>query len=207
MHDHKHHEHATGRALALAFFLNLFLLLAEGIIGILSGSLALIADAIHMLSDVLALAVAWVAHTLGKDSKSRKAEIIGATINGFTLLLACLFVLKEGFEKLTLGSFSVMGWPVLIVAILGLAVNILSYLILTRNSSSDLNIKGAVAHMYADALGSIGAIVAAGFIILGFPIADAIIAILIGCMIMYTAIDILRSCGKVILKNEVIHEH
>lgn len=198
MHDHNHHEQATGRALALAFFLNLLLLIVEAGVGFFAGSLALLADAMHMLSDVSALAVAWFAHKIGKDSKTRKAEVIGASINGVGLLFACFFILNEGLSKLFIGSSIVVGWPVLIVAIIGLAVNILSYFILVRNAKKDLNVKGAIGHMMADALGSIGAVAAAIFVILGFPIADTIIAIIIGCIVMYTAIDILRDCSKVI---------
>lgn len=199
---HHHHERTTGRALSLAFALNFLLLLVEGAVGLLTGSLALLADAMHMLSDVSALAVAWVAHKLGKDSNSRKAEIIGASINGLALLGACFFILREGVDKLLLGSaVAIMGWPVLIVAVLGLAVNIISYFVLVKNAKRDLNVRSAIGHMMADALGSVGVIVAAIFIILGFPIADTIVAIIVGCLVMYTAIDILRSCGKVILSK------
>jgi len=195
------HNYTTGKALSFVLALNLFLFLIEVIIGMVTGSLALIADAIHMLSDVIALSISWIAHRLGKESNSRKAEIIGATINGTMLLVACLFILKEAIQKLHIGSLVLMGWPILIVASIGLAVNIFSYLILVKNTEKDLNIKSAIGHMWADALGSFGAIISAVFIILGFPIADTIIALIVGSLVMYTAIDILWSCSKVIFNE------
>ena len=160
-----------------------------------------------MLSDASSLAIAYLSYILGKKSSSRKAEVIGASINSFVLLVAAFFILKEAIEKITIGSMAIMGWPVFIVAFLGLVVNVASYYILMKKAKKDLNIKAAISHMVVDALGSLGVIVAVVFTMIGFPIADAIVAIMISLFVFYISFGLIWDCIKVIKEGQWEKSH
>lgn len=200
MHLHTPAEKTT-RLLVTTFILNLLYFFVELFAGLLSGSLALLSDAAHMLSDVLSISVALVAHLFSVNQRkagksSRKAELIGASINAISLLGAGVFILAEGIRRFAAGVTPVMGWPVFVVGLIGLLVNGVSFWLLSKGNQKDLNIRSVIAHMWADALGSVGAIVASVFIILGFPVADIIVAGLIALFIFFSAIQILLGVYK-----------
>lgn len=206
-HNHKHHISASPKRVIWAVLvLNLVLLVAELVIGFSTGSLALLSDAAHMITDVLALSVALIAAyyaekpgTLNKSFGFSSAEPIGAFANATVLLVACALIFGEAIHRLVSGVPIVLGWPVLVVGVIGLIVNLGSVWLLHRSDSNNLNIRGALAHMMADALGSVGAIGAAVLMILGFPIADPIISIVIACIILWNVRKLFKDCLRVLM--------
>lgn len=224
-HGHSHgHGHGHGsagfdarRALGLALGLNLAYLVVEAIAGLLTGSLALLSDAAHMVSDVAALSLAlFAAHWARRPATSShtygllRAEVLGAFVNAVVLLIACLFIFKEAIHRLVEGAPPVAGWPVFGVAAVGLVINLVSAGILWRSDrhapAGNLNVRGALVHMLADALGSVGAMVSALFTLFGdFPAADALASVVIGAMVLYGTWGILRDSTHVLLEAAPAH--
>jgi len=174
-HDHSGHAHGTspdgyGRAFAIGVGLNVAFVLIEGGAGLLSGSLALLADAGHNLSDVLGLLMAWAAYALSKRPASarytyglRGSSILAALFNAVFLLIACgaiaLGAIQRFFEPAPLEPGMMMA-----VAGIGIVINLGTALLFLRGSHDDLNIRGAFLHMAADAAVSAGVVVA-GFLV------------------------------------------
>src|ERR671910_976871 len=175
---HHGHDHAAEarngnrRALALVLALTASFTVVEIIGGILTGSLALLADAGHMLSDNLSLGVAlfaaWLAGRPETPERSfgyKRAEILAALANGVTLVAISIWIFVEALSRLREPP-EILGGPMLAIAALGLAVNVAGALVLSRSTGESLNMEGALRHVIADALGSVGAMAAAGVIIL-----------------------------------------
>ena len=171
-HDHSHElKNTTYSRLWWAFSINLVFLVIEVIGGLMVNSLALLSDAGHMLTDVGALALAiFVAHLARKPATPNRtfgllrAEVLGAFLNGATLVLIVGFIFFEAWERL--GSSQTINGPgMILIAVFGLIANIVSAVILNRGNKENVNIRGAFLHMVADALGSVGAIIA-GLIIM-----------------------------------------
>lgn len=213
MHSHEHHHHhhhgadAGQQALVWSLVLNGSFLLIEAGVGWVTNSLALLSDAVHMLSDVgallLALAAARLA-TRGADAARtfglKRAEVLGGFLNGLTQLLACAYIIWEAFDRMRAGPPDVPGWPILAVGVIGLLINLGSAWALYRAGSDSLNIRGALLHMLADALGSVGAIAAAGFVLAGFPLADPLMSLLIAGLVLWGTWGLLRDTGRVLLQ-------
>jgi cobalt-zinc-cadmium efflux system protein len=170
-HHHHHHTHAdeagarVGRAFGVGIALNLAYVLIEAGIGLWQGSLALLADAGHNLSDVLGLALAWGAATLGRTPPSarytyglRSTTIWAALANALLLLVACGAIAVEAVHRLHTPS-PVAGGVVAAVAAVGIVVNALTAALFMRDRHRDLNVKGAYLHMVADAAVSLGVVV------------------------------------------------
>ncbi|MBI4819983.1 MAG: cation transporter [Deltaproteobacteria bacterium] len=190
-----------------ALVFNAGYLVAEGAAGLWTGSLALLSDATHMMSDVLALGLAVFAARLAQRPASSRgtfglvrAEVLGAFLNALALLVACGLIFREAFERLVSGPPAVAGLPVLIVAVLGLIVNVGSALALLRGDRSNINIRGALAHMIADALGSVGAIVAACFVLAGYAAADAVVSVVIGVLVLASGWSVLKDSVWILLQ-------
>lgn len=207
-----HLANQTTKALVIAIVVNLGFLFIELGIGLFTGSLALLSDAAHMTGDVCALLVALVAHKLSvmfrkKGKSSYRFEIGGAMLNSTALIVGGVFVANEGFHRLAVGHLPTFGWAIAFVGLAGFIVNVVSFFILTKGNTKDLNIKAALAHLKTDALGSVGAVVASLFIIFGYPIADVIIAIVLSAFMLFSGCKILLqvyerfSNGKVDLKH------
>src|SRR5918995_3027124 len=209
-HEHDHTPNARDgnrRALVVVLVLTASFTVVEIIGGILTGSLALLADAGHMLSDNLSLAVAlfaaWLAGRPATPAKSfgyRRAEILAALANGVTLVAISVWVFMEAYERL-LEPAEVLGTPMLIVATLGLLVNAAGATILYRSGGESLNVQGAMRHVFADALGSVGAMAAAAVIILtGWRYADPLISVAIGILILASSWKLLRDSTNILLE-------
>jgi cobalt-zinc-cadmium efflux system protein len=184
-HDHKANaREGNRRALAVVLILTSSFTVVEIIGGILTGSLALLADAGHMLSDNFSLGVAlfaaWLAGRPATPEKSfgyRRAEILAALANGMTLVAISVWIFIEAYTRLREPA-EVLGGPMLAVAALGLLVNAVGAAILYRSGGESLNVEGAMRHVIADALGSVGAMVAAATIILtGWRYADPLVSV------------------------------
>ena len=158
------HSSSNRKYLWWAFWINFVFLIVEVIGGIYTGSLALLSDAGHMLTDVGALGLAIIVSRLADRPPDErrtygylKTEILGAFINGATLVAICGFIIWEAFQRIQHPQ-PILAIPMLIVAILGLFANLISAQILRRNKSNDINLKAAYLHLIFDALGSVGAI-------------------------------------------------
>ncbi len=208
-HDHpaKNARDGNRRALAAVLALTAGFTVVEIIGGLLTGSLALLADAGHMLSDNVSLGVAlfaaWLAERPATPEKSfgyRRAEILAALANGLALVAVSIWVFTEAYARLREPS-EVLGGPMLAVATLGLLVNAAGAAILYRSGGESLNVEGALRHVLADALGSVGAMVAAAIILLtGWRYADPLISVAIGLLILGSSWKLLRDSTNILLE-------
>ncbi|MCA1688255.1 MAG: cation diffusion facilitator family transporter [Actinobacteria bacterium] len=210
-HAHEHpHERARGesrRAMTAVLFLTASFTVAEVVGGLLTGSLALLADAGHMLSDNLSLGLAlfaaWLAGRPATPERSfgyQRAEILAALFNGVTLVAISIWIFVEAYSRLREPPEILGGW-MLAVAALGLLVNAAGAVILSRSADESLNVQGAFRHVIADALGSVGAIVAALVIILtGWRYADPLVSVAIGLLILASSWSLLRDSTNILLE-------
>ena len=214
-HDHGHggHSHVPTeirheRPLWIAFGLTLFFLLVEVAGGLLTNSLALLSDAAHMMTDVLALGISLFAVRMARrpaDAKRTygyaRMEAIGALINGGLLFLVAGYILWEA-----VGRFSqpphVESNGMLLVAILGLIVNLIAMKLLQAGAGESLNMKGAYLEVWSDMLGSLGVIAGALLIrFTGWTVVDPIIAVLIGLWVLPRTWTLLREAGHVLMQG------
>ena len=166
-HAHEHgHTHRAGRSLRIALALNATFLVVEVLGGLAFHSLALLADGVHMVSDVVALGIAAAAAALALRPPTDRhtygfgrAEIVAATLNAVVLLLASTAIVVAAISRLGT-PVQVHGGGVIAVAAVGLVVNVASALVLARDAASNLNVRAALWHMVGDALGSVAALVA-----------------------------------------------
>ena len=202
------HAQADKRALAIVLGLTTLFLGVEVAGGLLTSSLALLADAGHMLSDVLSLGLAlfavWLADRPVTPNKSfgyKRAEILAALFNGVTLVAISIWIFIEAYRRIEEPPEILGGW-MLVVAVFGLLVNVAGAVILSCSGEESLNVQGALRHVIADVLGSLGAIVAAGIIILtGWRYADPLISILIGLLVLGSSWKLLRDSVNILLEQ------
>jgi len=206
------HEHGPGagsdrRHLLIALALLAAFMAAEVITAILSGSLALLSDAGHMLSDVGAIGGALWAIALAARPASgkwtyglKRAEILSAAGNGITLLVVSGIVTAEAISRL-IHPPAVDGGPVIAVASAGIAVNVAASWVLARADRSSLNVQGAFRHVLTDLYGFIGTVIA-GIVIVttGFTRADAIASLLVVVLMVKAAWELLRDSGRILLE-------
>lgn len=206
-HDHAHgfghhHVHAPasfGKAFAIGITLNVVYLAAEATWGVLSNSLALLADAGHNLSDVLALAAAWLAEVLSKRSPSarftyglRRSSILSALSNAVILLVVTGGVAWESIGRL-FDPTAVAGKTVMIVAAVGILVNGGTAMLFASGQKNDLNIRGAFLHMVSDAITSLAVVIAGGLVLLtGLTWIDPAISLAISILVVLTTWGLLR---------------
>jgi cobalt-zinc-cadmium efflux system protein len=208
------HAHTTGssgarvrRALRWSLVLNGVFLIVEAGVGFWSGSLALLSDAAHMVSDVSALALALVVAELARRPASSgrtfglvRAEVLGAFVNALLLGGACVLLASHSIQRLYTGATEFHAHPVLIVGVLGLLINLGSAWMLARSDRDNLNVRGALAHMLADALGSVGAILAALLAsVFDMHAADPVLGLLICALILFGTWGVLRDSTRVLL--------
>lgn len=210
MHSHGH-EHsrlrADRRALAVALALVAAFMVVEVVAGLLADSLAVLADAGHMLSDTaslaLALFAAWLAGRPPTPQRSfgyRRAEILAALANGVLLVVVAIWIFIEAVRRLSDPPDVVGGW-VLVIGVIGLVVNLAAAGVLYRAGSHSLNVRGALLHVLADLWGSVGVIVA-GIVILtaGWELADPIVAMLIGVLVLTSSWRLLSESVAILLE-------
>ena len=213
--DQPGHSHGTGgyrgadrRALLKAAALTAGFMVAEAVGGLLTGSLALLADAGHMLSDSFSLFLALAAVSLAARPATaqrtfgfKRAEILAALVNGVLLVVVSIWIIVEAIRRLE-DPVEILGLGMLLVAIAGLVVNIAAAWVLTRSGGESLNVRAALRHVLGDLAGSVGVIFAALVIILtGWQPVDAIISILISLLIAASAWSILREAVDVLLES------
>lgn len=212
IHPHRREGPSGARELRLALSLTASIMVVEVIAGWLSGSIALLADAGHMLTDVsalsLALFAAWIATkpaTLEKTYGYYRTEILAALVNGVALWLLVIWVCIRAFSRLHQPP-EVHTGPMLAAAVLGLAANLASSLILSKAKQPTLNVQGAQLHILGDALGSCGVILA-GLLIRfkGWHIADPVASLFIGLLIAISSWVLVKRSVNVLLEATPSH--
>lgn len=212
-HDHHGHDHLhdlrafSRRRLWTAFSINAAFLLLEVAGGILANSLALLADAGHMLTDVAALLLAIFVSKMAERASTPtrtygllRAEVLGAFVNGAALVLIVGAIFWQAWGRLGQAP-EIKGSLMMIVALLGLGANLGSAWVLFGSRNETLNIRGAFLHMVADTLGSAGAIVAGAVIIAtGWTPIDPIASILIGALILWSSWGLLAQTINILLE-------
>jgi cobalt-zinc-cadmium efflux system protein len=208
-HSHAHHADTADarRRLALVLGLTAVFTVAEVVGGLIAGSLALLADAGHMLSDSLSLTVAlvaaWAAQRPATSQRTfgyKRAEILAALFNGVTLVAISIWIFIEAGRRFD-DPPEVEGGLMLGVAVAGLAVNALGATILARGSHENLNVSAAMRHVMADLLGSVGVIVAAVLVLAtGWRYADPIVGVVIGVLVLGSSWTILRDSTRILLE-------
>ena len=210
MHAHAHARAREGsvQALRLTLVLTATFTVVEVVGGLVAGSLALLADAAHMLSDNaslgIALFAAWLAGRPAGPSRTfgyRRAEILAALFNGVTLVALSIWIFIEAAERLG-DPPEVEAGLMLGIAVAGLLVNLAAARILQRHSAESLNVSAALRHVLADLLGSLGVIVAAVVILTtGWEYADPAVSVLIGVLVLGSSWGILRDSTQILLEG------
>lgn len=215
-HDHSHHQghHHHGvtaesdqRRLLIALVLIVAFLVVEVVVGLLVDSLALLADAGHMLTDAGALVLSLVALRLAARPAQgnmtfglKRAEILSAQVNGATLLVLGVLIAFEGVRRL-IEPPDPMGGAILVVALIGIVVNLLATWQLARANRDSLNIEGSFQHLLTDLFAFIATAIAGAVIMLtGFVRADPIASLLIAATMLLAAYRLLRDSGRVLLE-------
>src|SRR6185295_4241993 len=223
-HAHDHHGHAAGhghahpqqgthshvgneRRVGWAAILTAAYMVAEAAGGLLAGSLALLADAGHMLTDAASLAFAWAAFRIARRPSDwqrtygfHRFQVIAAYTNGITLFFIAAAVLWEAFHRWR-EPVTVLGGPMLAVASLGLLVNAAAYLALHGADRNNLNIRGAMIHVLGDMAGSVAAIVAALIILwTGWTPIDVLLSALVALLILRGAYGVVAESGRILIE-------
>jgi len=216
-HSHGHHHDLKGRNLGISIFLNIIITAAQVIGGLVSGSLALLSDALHNFSDVLSLIISYVANTLSKKKAStnktfgyKRAEIIAAFVNAATLMVVAIFLIIEAVKRFynpeEIGSDLVI-W-LSIIAILG---NGFSVLLIKKDADVNMNMKSAYLHLLTDMMASI-AVLIGGVLMKFYEIywIDPLLTLLIALYLIYMGYDLLKESTKVLMlftpKSIVVQE-
>lgn len=215
--DHHHgpgHVHGggdAGRVLAAACLTGCFML-AEAIGGLLTGSLALLADAGHMLTDTVSLVLAWYAFRLaGRVATARltygfeRMKTLVAYTNGVAVFVMGAWIVVEAFQRLREPP-AVLGGPMLAIAVLGLLVNIGAFSVLAGGDKKSLNMRGAILHVIGDLLGSVAALVAAAVILAtGWMPIDPLLSVLVALLLFRSAWSLVRDSGHLLLEGVPQH--
>jgi cobalt-zinc-cadmium efflux system protein len=213
-HNHGAHGHAHAhgsdneKRVLWAFVLTAGFMGVEVAGGLISGSLALLADAAHMLTDAAALALAWVAFRIARRPADprrsygyHRGQVLAAFVNGAVLLAIVGWIFFEAVQRLR-APIAVEGGLMLIVAALGLAVNIAAFLVLHGGDRQNLNLRGAAAHVLGDMLGSAAAIVGALVILwTGWTPIDPILSMLVGLLVLRSAWLVVRESAHILLEG------
>ena len=206
-HPHAHAAESGERRVAIALAITASFAAVEAAGAVFSGSLALLADAGHMLVDCLALGLAWAGNRIGRRPADprrsygyRRVEVLAAWINGIVLCGVVLWVAVEAVSRM-LDPVAILPLPMLAVAIAGLGANVAAYAVL-RGGRARLNVRAAMLHVLGDILGSIAVIVGAGVIMLtGWAPIDPILSLVVAALIVPSAIAIVRQSTHVLLEG------
>jgi cobalt-zinc-cadmium efflux system protein len=212
--DHNHsapgHVHGSGneQAVGIAALLTGAFMLAEVFGGIISGSLALLADAGHMLTDFASLMLAWFAFRLARRPADWKRtygfdrfSVLAAFVNGLSLFVIAGWICFEAYERLQ-QPVPVIGELMLWVAIAGLVVNILAFWVLSRGEGDNLNVRAAALHVIGDLLGSVAALIASLVIIFtGWTPIDPILSVFVALIILRSAWHVVRESSHILLEG------
>lgn len=206
-HNHSHnHRDLKGRNLFITIFLNILITLAQVIGGIISGSLSLLSDALHNFSDVLSLIISYVATVLSKKRASvnktfgyKRAEIIAAFVNSSTLIVVAIILVKEAIERF-MNPVEIESNLVIWLALLGIAANGFSVLLIKKDAEANMNMKSAYLHLFTDMMASV-AVLIGGLLMKFYALywVDPALTILIALYLIYMGYDLLKSSTRVLM--------
>jgi len=209
-HGHHHHHHNShdlkGRNLLISIILNVIITLAQIVGGIISGSLALLSDALHNLSDVFSLLISYIANVLSRKKASsgrtfgyKRAEIIAAFVNSGTLIIVAVFLIKEAIERF-FNPEAIGSGIVISLSILGILVNGFSVLLLRPDSNRNMNLRSAYLHLLTDMMASV-AVLIGGILMyyLQWFWIDPLLTILIAVYLVYMGYDLLKNSTRVLM--------
>jgi cobalt-zinc-cadmium efflux system protein len=210
-HSHTHALDArredSRRRMWIALAINLGLLAAEAIGGFLTGSLALLADAGHVLSDAGSIVLALIAVRLASLPAAgrrtfgyQRSEVLAALVNGLLLVVVSVAVAVAAFGRFG-DPPEIDGWGVLALGVFGLAGNVAATVVLARGQREDINLEGVLRHSAADALGSVGVIVAGAFVLLGgSPVVDPIVGLMIAVLVLASSWRLIKEPVDVLME-------
>jgi len=207
-----HHRDINEKNLLFSFFLNLVITAAEVVGGLLSGSLALVSDALHNFSDSVSLVISYLALKLSQRENSlrltyghKRAEILAALFNSSVLLVVIFFLFRAALDRIR-HPLPIQGGLMIAVAVIGLIANLIAVLLLRKDAQKNLNIKSAYLHLLADTFSSV-AVVVGGILIIFFGITwiDPILTILIGLYVLKESYDIIKQTVKILM--HAVPEH
>ena len=213
-HLHRHPGHSDGadvtdeRRIGWAFFIIFLFIFIEAAGGLVAGSLALLADAGHMVSDAAALGMSWAALRIGKRPADavrsygyRRLEVLVAFVNGCTLFVIAGWIVFEAARRFA-APVPVLGGTMLAVAVAGLVANVAAFFVLNGGNRANLNMRSAWLHVFGDLLGFVVAIVAAGVILwTGWSPIDPILSIFVALLILRSAGGIVKSSAHILLEG------
>jgi cobalt-zinc-cadmium efflux system protein len=207
-HPHPSAAHTSERRLLWTLVLTATYMLVQAAGGLLAGSLALLADAGHMLADAAALALAWIALRLARKPSDalrsygyHRFQILAAYTNGVALFAIAAWIVLEAFRRLQQPS-EVLGGPMLAVALAGLVVNLIGFFVLRHADTRNLNVRAALLHVLGDLLGSVAAIAAAIVILAtGWTPIDPLLSLFITLLILRGALDVVRRSAHILMEG------
>ena len=204
--SHKHHHEVKGKNLLFSIILNSIITVAQVVGGILSGSLALISDALHNFSDVLTLIFSYIANVLSKKKASinqtfgyKRAELIAAFVNSLTLIIVAVYLIFEASHRFT-NPQPIKSNLVIWLSLLGIAVNGISALMLKKDAEHNINMKSAYVHLFTDMLASI-AVLVGGILMKYFKIywIDSALTLAIALYLIYVGYDLLKQSTQMLM--------
>lgn len=207
-HSHHHHNHkeTQGKNLLISIFLNILITVSQVIGGFISGSLSLLSDALHNLSDVVSLIISYTASLLSRKKAStnktfgyKRAEIIAAFVNSASLIVVAIILIKEAVERFM--EPQIIGTRIVIwLSLLGIAANGFSVLLLRRHSGSNMNMRSAYLHLLSDMMASVAVLLGAVLMYFyEFYWIDPLLTVLIALYLVYMGFDLLRSSTRVLM--------
>ncbi|CAM3956727.1 MULTISPECIES: cation diffusion facilitator family transporter [Flavobacterium] len=205
-HNHNHSHEVQGKNLLFSIILNVVITLAQLIGGIVSGSLALISDALHNFSDVLSLVFSFVAHKLSRRKASlnqtfglKRAEILAAFVNAATLIIVAFILIYGAIERF-FNPQAIESKLVIWLALLGIVVNGFSVLLLKNDADKNLNMKSAYLHLLTDMMASV-AVLVGGLLMLFYEIywIDSVMTLLIAIYLIVVGFDLLKKATKILM--------
>lgn len=208
-HSHRHGADSHNqRRVFWAMLLTGLFMVVEAIGGVISGSLALLSDAGHMLTDFAALMLAWFAFRAGRKRADirrsygyHRFQVLAALVNGLAMVAIAIWIVVEAIRRFA-APVDVLPGPMLVIAGVGLLVNIVAFVILHGADRSNLNIRGATLHVAGDMLGSVAAIVAAIVILqTGWMPIDPLLSLLVAALIARAAYALIRDAGHILLEG------
>lgn len=207
-HHHGHHVHSHGKSLFIAIIFNVLLTLVQIVAGIFSGSLSLIADALHNLSDAGALIIAYLANKISGLSANEKmtfgygrAQILGALINSTTLAVVGIYLMYEAVVRF-FNQTPVDGWILIYVAGFALIVDLITAYLTFSGSKESINMRAAFIHNVSDALASLVVIISGiGIVLFKIYWIDLVATILISIYVMYHSFDLIKESVRILMQG------
>jgi cobalt-zinc-cadmium efflux system protein len=205
LHGH-HHPKATGKNLLISILLNIVITVSQVIGGLLSGSLALLSDALHNFSDVLSLIVSYIANVLSKKKAStnktfgyKRAEIIAAFVNSATLIVVAIILIKEAIERF-IQPEEIESNLVIWLSLIGIIANGFSVLLLKKDSQNNMNMKSAYLHLLTDMMASV-AVFVGGLLMKYYQFywVDPLLTLAIALYLIYMGYDLLKDSTRVLM--------